>query len=222
MDPLLVLTIGQAPRPDLVAELAEVLGDQPIEVRGALDGLTLAEVESLAPIDDPDALHTHLFEAPGSDGPVDVIISKKAVTNRFADLISAAEGRPVMVGCTGTFVGLPERPDVLLPSKILSGLIDATLPPGRRLGVLVPIPEQVELFTEIRGGPNRPVTVSVVRPGQDPSDAANELRDAGVELVVLDCFGYSRELLATVQEITGVPVLSAVRVTARLAQELLG
>lgn len=222
MDPLLVLTIGQAPRPDLVAELAEVLGDYPIEVRGALDGLTLAEVESLAPIDDPDTLHTRLFEAAGSDGPVDVLISKKAVTNRFADLIAEAEGRPVLVGCTGAFVGLPERPEVLLPSKVLSGLIDATLPHGRRLGVLVPVPEQIDLFTEIRGGPNRPVTVSVVRPGQDPTMAATQLRDAGVELVVLDCFGYDRQLLATVRKITGVPVLSAVRVTARLAQELLG
>lgn len=216
MQPLLVLTIGQAPRDDLVAELGDVLGDRPLEVRGALDGLSLDEIAQLTPIADADALHTRL------PGDVDVIISKKAVTDRFAAIIEQEDNRLTVVACTGKFHGLPERPNLLFPSVVLDGLIDATLPTGYRLGVLVPIPEQIELFTELRGRPDRPATVVSVKPGTDPTAAAEELRDAGVDLVVLDCFGYNRELLGTVRAVTGRPVLSSVRATAALAAELLG
>ncbi len=210
-----MLTIGQAPRHDLVAELADVLGQHPIEVRGALDGLSRDEIAALAPVADADALHTRL------PGDIDVVISKKAVTDRLGALIEGSGHRLTVVACTGRFQGLPERPNLLFPSLVLDGLIDAILPSGHRLGVLVPIPEQVELFTELRGRPDRPATVVSVTPGTDPSEAAERLRAAGVDLVVLDCFGYDRELLSTVREITGRPVLSAVRATAALAAELL-
>lgn len=216
MQPLLVLTIGQSPRPDLVAELGDVLGDVPIEVRGALDGLSLEEIGTLGPVADSDALHTRL------PADVDVVISKKAVTDRLARLIVDGDHRLTIVACTGRFTGLPRRPGLLFPSVVLDGLIDAALPTGYRLGVLVPIPEQIELFTETRGRPDRPATVVSVRPGTDPTAAAEELRDAGVDLVVLDCFGYDRELLSAVRQVTGTPVLSAVRATAHLAAELMG
>ena len=216
MEPLLVLTIGQAPRDDLVAELSDVLGDRPIEVQGALDGLTLDEIASLAPVVDADALHTRL------PGDVDVVVSKKAVTDRLGSLVERAGNRLTVVACTGRFQGLPERPNVLFPSVVLDGLIDATLPSGYRLGVLVPIPEQIELFTELRGRPDRPATVVSAKPGTDPTSAAEQLRAAGVDLVVLDCFGYDRDLLTTVRKVTGRPVLSAVRATAALAAELMG
>lgn len=216
MQPLLVLTIGQAPRNDLVAELTDVFGDRPVEVQGALDGLTLDQISTLTPVADADALHTRL------PGDVDVIISKKAVTDRLGSLIEAAENRLTVVACTGRFQGLPERPNLLFPSVVLDGLIDAALPSGYRLGVLVPIPEQIELFTELRGRPDRPVTVVSARPGTDPTAAAEELRRAGVDLVVLDCFGFDRALLSTVREVSGCSVLSAVRATAAIAAELMG
>ena len=211
-----MLTIGQSPRLDIVAELAEVLGPRPIEVKGALDGMSRAEIDMLSPIADADALHTRL-----PDG-VDVIISKKAVADRLGILIENNPGRLTVVACTGKFHGLPERPNLLFPSVVLDGLIDATLPSGYRLGVLVPIPEQIELFTELRGRPDRPATVASARPGTDPTAAAIELRNAEVDLVVLDCFGYDHALLSTVRDVAGCPVLSAVRATAALAAELMG
>ena len=220
MQPLLVLTIGQAPRHDLVAELSDVFGDRgrpapSIEVQGALDGLSVDEIAALSPVVDADALHTRL------PGDIEVVVSKKAVTDRLGTLVERAGNRLTIVACTGRFQGLPERPTLLFPSVVLDGLIDATLPSGYRLGVLVPIPEQIELFTGLRGRPDRPATVVSVKPGADPTSAAEELRSAGVDLVVLDCFGYDRELMSIVREVTGQPVLSAVRATAALAAELM-
>lgn len=211
-----MLTIGQGPRHDLVAELTAVLGDRPVEVEGALDGLSVEAIGQLGPISDADALHTRLPD------DVDVVISKKAVTDRLGALIEQSGHRLTIVACTGRFTGLPERPNLLFPSAVLDGLIDATLPTGYRLGVLVPIPEQIELFTELRGRPDRPATVVSVKPGTDPTAAAEQLRAAAVDLVVLDCFGYDQDLMAVVREVTGRPVLSAVRATAALAAELLG
>ena len=69
--------------------------------------------------------------------------------------------------------------------------------------------------------PDREVVVAAVKPGENPDDAATTLADAGVDLVVLDCFGYETPLLQRVREITGVPVLSAVRCTAHVASEML-
>lgn len=221
MQPVLVLTIGRSPRPDIEAELADVLGDRPIEMRGALDGLPIADVEALTPIDDADTLHTRLLSSDGA-APLDVLVSKKAVTERLAALIDGAGGTPTIVACTGRFDGLPARPNVLFPSAVLDGLIDAALPSGSRLGVLVPLVEQVEVFRGLRGGPDRPVAVAAVKPGDDPTAAATDLADAGVDLIVLDCFGYDRELLTRVRDVAGVPVLSSVRATGLLAAELLG
>lgn len=221
MTPLVVLTIGQAPRPDLVDELRSALGPdrwpaEAIEVRGALDGLDLAEIARAGPEHDGDALHTRL---PSGH---DVVVSKAFVTARLADLIAELDDRPCLVACTGRFDGLPSRPNLLFPSAVLDGLIDACLPAGSTLGVLVPLPEQIGPFTEARGRPDRPAVVAAVKPGEDPTAAAERLRAGGVDLVVLDCFGYDQGLLGEVRRLTGRPVLSAVRATGALLAELLG
>lgn len=221
VEPLLVFTIGQAPRTDLVVELSDVLGDIPIEVRGALDGWTLDEVAEIPPIEDADALHTRLLLGPNG-GPIDVKISKKAVTAEFRRMIDEVGARPTVIGCTGRFNGLDAGANVLFPSGVLSGLVDALLPNRGQLGVLVPIPEQVESFRRNWSTAARPATVVAVKPGTDPATAAAELTADDVDLVILDCFGYERPLLDEVRQIVGKPVLSAVRVTALLAGEMLG
>ncbi len=219
--PLLVFTIGQAPREDLVAEIRDVMGPVPIEVRGALDGWTLDQVEAIPPVEDADALHTRLLLGPGG-AALNVKISKKAVTGQFRRMLAEVGRRPTLIGCTGRFVDLDAGPNVLFPSGVLKGLVDGLLPRGGRLGVLVPIPEQVESFRLAWSEPERPATVVTVTPGEDPTDAARQLAEADVDLVILDCFGYERSLLDQVRAEVDRPVLSAVRCTALLAGEMLG
>jgi protein AroM len=216
VEPLLVLTIGQAPRDDIAKELRQVLGARPIEVRGALDGLSTDEVTELAPQSAGDTFHTRL-----ADG-ADVMISKKAVTIRLQEILIERENRPVLVACTGKFTGLPNYPNVLFPSTILEGVVDAVAPAECTLGVLVPLAEQVEPLSRQWHRPNREVVVAAVKPGEDPTEAAAVLAGAEVDLVVLDCFGYETSLLNRVRATTGVPVLSAVRCTAHIASEMLG
>ena len=216
MDPLLVLTIGKAPRPDIAGELASVLGERPIEVRGALDGLGDETIDALTPTDSADTLHTRLPTGR------DVVVSKREVAGRLARLVDDAGARATLVACTGRFEGLSARPNLLFPSVVLAGLVDAVLPPGCRLGVLVPLAEQVGPLGDAWRARRRPVTAVAAKPGADPTRAAHALRDAAVDLVVLDCFGYDTTTLDRVRHITERPVLSAVRCTAHLAAELLG
>ena len=216
VESLLVLTIGQSPRKDIQTELRQILGERPIEVRGALDGLSNDEVAELAPSHAADTFHTRL-----SDG-TEVVVSKEAVTGRIDEILQKSESRPVLVACTGQFEGLPNYPNALFPSAILGLLVEAVAPASSTLGVLVPLAEQVESLTRQWQRPDRDVVVAAVKPGEDPDQAATTLSDAGVDLVVLDCFGYETALLNRVREITGVPVLSAVRCTAHVASEMLG
>ena len=216
MEPLLVLTIGQAPRDDIEKELRQVLGERPIEMRGALDGLSAEEINQFSPESASDTFHTRLANG------VDVMISKKAVTGRLEEMLATTGSRPVVVACTGKFVGLSRHQNVLFPSTILEGVVDAVAPAECTLGVLVPLAEQVEPLTRQWHRSNREVVVAAVKPGDDPTEAAAALAGAEVDLVVLDCFGYETALLDQVRETTGVPVLSAVRCTAHIASELLG
>jgi protein AroM len=52
--------------------------------------------------------------------------------------------------------------------------------------------------------------------------AAGELGRARVDLVVMDCMGYTQAMRAAVREATGVPVLLARNVVARVVAEVVG
>src|SRR5260221_13625410 len=134
-----VVVIGQSPRPSVVDEIAAVLSPGlEIDLRGALDGMTRAEIDAIAPSDGDDALFTLL---PNGDG---VTISKKAVEARAAIQIEkfATEGVKVaMLACTGKFPNLAPDGLVILPSAVLHNIVEAVFPLGR-LGVFFPVPGQ--------------------------------------------------------------------------------
>ncbi len=193
VESLLVITIGQSPREDIQTELRQILGERPIEVRGALDGLSNEEVAELAPSRAADTFHTRLSDA------TEVVVSKEAVTGLLTGILQESESRPVLVACTGQFEGLPNYPNALFPSAILGLIVEAVAPAHSTLGVLVPLEEQVESLTQQWHRPDRDVVVAAVKPGEDPDEAAATLSDAGVDLVVLDCFGYETALLNRVR-----------------------
>ncbi len=211
-----VFVIGQAPRPDLAAEIAAAVPGLTIAMRGALDGLSRAEIATLAPHDGADTLFTIL---PDGDS---VSISKAAVTERMKALLRGTQG-PVLLACTGAFKGLPDRPGLVQPSAVLNGLAAALLPRGR-LGLFVPLPEQAETLGESRARDGLSV---VMRPLRPQSDAAT--REAAMaamarekpDLLVLDCISYTRADKAAAVAAMDCPVLLSVAVAARAAACLL-
>jgi protein AroM len=209
-----VLVIGQAPRPDLEAEIAAAAPGLPVTLRGALDGLSRAKIAALPPRNDADTLFTLL---PSGEG---VAISKAAVTERLARLIPDG---PALLACTGAFKGLPERLGLVFPSAVLNALAEALLSHGR-LGLCVPLPEQAATLGAAHARPGLEVAAVPLRPGSD--DAARDAAGAALaalapDLVLLDCISYTRADKARIARHVACPILLSVAVAVRAAASLM-
>jgi protein AroM len=215
-----VVVIGQSPRPSVVNEIAAVLsGGLQIDLRGALDGMTRAEIDAIPPNDDHDALFTLL---PNGDG---VRLSKKAVEARAAIQIEkfASEGVKVaMLACTGRFPNLAPDGLVILPSAVLHKMVEAVFPKGR-LGVFSPLPEQTALIAGKWQRPNVEIVGVTMRPGSDAEavdEAARKMAALSPDLVVMDCMGYTSANKARVRLAYDGPVILAIAAAARVVEEL--
>lgn len=216
MTPLRVLVIGQSPRPDVEAEIAAAAPGVPIALQGGLDGWTREQIAAIPPEYDADALFSIL---PSGEK---VVISKKAVTKRFAELLRDARG-PTLIACTGAFHGLPERADLVFPSAVLDGVADSLLRRGR-LGIFIPLAEQAETLAKERARPGVEVVSVVLQPGSDDAarrDAAARMAALKPDLVILDCFSYTRADKRAADAALSCPVLLSVAVGARAAASLL-
>jgi protein AroM len=217
-----VVVVGQSPRPDVVAQMRPFVGDDvEIDLRGALDGLTRAQVAELWPTEGPDALFTRL--PPNGEN---VKLSRHAVEARAKKLIErlVAEGTTVtMMCCTGQFPALDASGVVVLPSAILTGLVSALLPKGR-LGVLSPLPEQVEVSGRKWRRPGLVVVGEALVPGAADAaidEAARRIDAEAPDLVVMDCMSYDQAMKDRVRRTVRAPVILAVAAAARVAGELL-
>jgi protein AroM len=215
MSALRVLVIGQAPRPDIEAEIAAAMPGVALRLEGALDGWTRAQIGGIAPDHDADALFSIL---PAGER---VLLSKRAVARRFAEML-AVPG-PTLIACTGFFDGVPERPDVVFPSAVLNGLADGLLRRGR-LGIFVPIREQEEVLSAARARPGVEVVAVTLQPASDDAArraAAARMAALSPDLVILDCFSYTRAEKRAAEAAMQCPVLLSVAVAARAAASLL-
>src|ERR1700716_733000 len=216
-----VVVIGQSPRPSVVNEIAAVLSPGlEIDLRGALDGMTRAEIDAIPPSDDYDTLFTLLPNGAG------VTISKKAVETRAAIQIKkfASEGVKVtMLACTGKFPNLAPDGLVILPSAVLHNMVEAVLPKGR-LGIFSPLPEQTALIARKWERTNVEVVGVTMRPGSNAEavdEAAWKMSAQSPDLVVMDCMGYTSANKARVRQAFGGPVILAIAAAARVVEELM-
>jgi protein AroM len=216
-----IATIGQAPRDDIAALFAQhTPAGTKIILRGALDGLSDAEVVALKPGSGADTLYTRLR------GGSDVKISKKTVIARSPDVLARlrADGCDALVyACTGDFPPMAGDEGVLFPSRVLNGLSSALLPRGR-LGLLIPLAEQAEKLASKWARPGLEVVAEALAPsaGAEEADAAaRRLAARKPDLVAMDCMSYTPATKAWVKPALGVPALLAITATGRVLREML-
>ncbi|BCV23648.1 AroM family protein [Gelria sp. Kuro-4] len=216
------VTIGQAPREDLVPELAAILGrDTEIKEAGALDGLTKEEIARLAPEPGDYVLVTRL-----QDGSA-VKVAEKHIYPRLqaktAELFR--QGIPVVaLLCTGEFPRFAGAGLLVRPQPVLYN-VTAALAADLRLGVLIPAPDQIAQAATRWRAVGRAQIVRAASPYGDPrelEEAAGDLAAAGVELTVMDCMGYTLAMQEKVRRLTGAPVVLARGIVARVLREILG
>ena len=217
-----MVTIGQAPRADVVPDMATLLPGVEILEAGALDGLDPAAISQLAPEGDDEILVTRLADA----SPV--FVGKSRVLSRVKARIAALEDQGVALTvllCTGAFPRLSARRPLLEPQQVLLGVLRGLSYPGC-LGVLTPSERHVPQTTARWRADGFEAAIVPLSPYEehDPAAltrAAAALRAAGAGLVVMDCIGFRDVTRRDLAARLGVPVVVANLLVARLAAELL-
>ncbi len=213
---LRVFVIGQTPRPDIEEQVTLAVPGLPIRVAGALDGMTREEItRDACPRNNADALFTVLPSGETTE------ISKAVVTERLTGKLDG-DG-PALLLCTGAFPGLPRRSGLVMPSEVLNALSAVLLPEGR-LGLFVPLVEQMETLRAKRSRPGLAVQALPLRPLSDEAAveaAAREMAAWAPELIVMDCMSYTRADKALLVRHLRCPILLSIEVAARVAASLL-
>ena len=215
-----LLTIGQSPRDDV---LPQVLPHLPSDVRviqaGALDDLTDEEIAALAPGPGDYVLTSRL-----RDGRA-VTMARERILPLMQARIEALEAQganPILILCTGEFPSFRSRALLVEPEKMLPAVVRGLT--VRRLGVIAPLPEQLDAMQEKW----RPVCADLAVAAGSPYgpvervvEAARSLQGRAVDLVVMDCIGYTETHRALVRGQVNRPVMLASAAAARVVGALL-
>lgn len=216
-----LITIGQAPREDVMTDLLPIFGNE-IEVcqAGALDGLTTQEISAFAPKDGDYVLISKLKD--GSS----VVFAERYILPRLQQCIYDLENKGVeaiMFLCTGEFPGFNSHVPLVFPCRVLNGTVPA-LASRALIAVITPRPEQKEQCVNKWKNYVQSVQVTSASPYGDPAEldeAAREVAKMDVDLVVLDCIGYTAEMKRRIHELSGKRVILPRTIAARVVMEFL-
>ena len=217
-------TIGQTPRSDVVPAMRQLFG-RPVEVieRGALDGLTAEEIARYRPEPGEGPIITRLTD--GSS----VLLSHAKILPRMqqcCDELVAAGCEVLVMLCGADWSALTAARPIVNPGKVFPAIVGA-LAAGRRLGVIKPVPGQIERERARYTAMGIEATVTAADPYLGDGSlvearrAGEELRSAGVDLVWMTCVGMSEDMRREVAAVTGTPVLLAQSLLGRVTEELL-
>ncbi|GAB4528485.1 MAG: AroM family protein [Anaerolineae bacterium] len=215
-----LVTIGQSPRDDVMPQLLPFLpGDVAVQQMGALDGLTRDQIQALAPGPDDYVLHTRLRD--GSP----VTIGREPIVSRVQaciDELEEAGANPILLLCTGQFPELRSQGLLVEPDHLLVHLVCGLK--VRRLGVMVPLASQIGELTEKWAAIEADVSFAAASPYADQAEVAHAARMLGgmeLDLVVMDCIGYTRLHKRAVSQATRRPVILASSAVGRVVGEML-
>ena len=218
------LTIGQAPRPDVVPIIDRYVAAEIRRIhRGVLDGLSSDEIDQRYQPEPGEPVLVTILQ----DG-TEVELSRRRIKDGVQEALLALEAEgcdAILLLCTGTFDGLEcnkawlVEPDQIIPTMV-AGLVQK-----RQLGVIVPIASQIGSESGKWRPLYRPPIFATASPyAATPDavvDAGKELQARGAEAILLDCIGFTerhREALLPL----GLPVILSNVVAAKGLSELLG
>jgi protein AroM len=215
-----LVTIGQAPRDDIVASMFGEIGSSRIIQTGALDLLDASAIKMLGPTEGDEPLVTRLRD--GSE----VVVGHRRLMSHLQDAVACAEtagAKAICVLCTGTFPDLSSCVPLVFPDRLQLGVVDALLPAGT-VGILMPHDGQRPMMERKWRTDQRRVataTASPYQPDHDLGSAVTSLVERGAELIILDCMGFDRRMLADARASTDAPVLLANALVGSVLREVI-
>lgn len=213
------VTIGHAPRPDIVPEmLAWVRTPLEVAERGALDGLGEDAIAGMRAEDGASCLVSRL-----SDGR-EVVLDRAAVEARLQAVLGEIDRGGfdlIVLLCSGHFGRFHLRTPFIEPQHVVDHFAQGLAYGTERLGVLLPHRQQVEEFPQI---PGVQTEFGAISPYQGESEA--RFREAGAALadtglIVMHCMGYTEAMRRLVKQAAARPVLLTRELTAHAIDLLL-
>ena len=216
------ITIGQSPRDDVVGDILPILGEEVTLLQaGGLDGLSREEIQGFAPSPSDYVLISRLRD--GSS----VVFAERYILPRLQRCIETLEDQGaqlILFLCTGDFPPVfHSKVPLIFPCKVLNGLVPALASRGK-IAVVTPTQQQVaqsekkwrEYVAEMTAIPASPYG-----PLEELDQAARQAAELDVDLVVMDCIGYTVEMKEHFQAVSGKPVVLSRTLAARVVMELL-
>lgn len=223
MKKLGMITIGQAPRTDIAPIIEKYLDGRAELVQvGVLDGMSKEYIEQyLSPEKDDYVLTSRLVSNES------VIMSREKIKPILQEKITYLEKQgieQILLLCTGVFPGLTTSSSHLIePDHIIPPTVKA-LVGDRRFGVIVPLHEQKEtLYPKFSPFGLEPFFAVASPYHQDKAgyaDAAEKLKNK-VDIILLDCMGYTEETREVISIKTGLPVILSNAIMAKLTSEMI-
>jgi protein AroM len=217
MPTIAAITIGQSPRDDIVAELAELIPGATWVQAGALDRLDDAAIHALAARCASFPLVTRLR------GGRTVVIGERDLEPLVQGAIGRVERQAdvVLVLCAGSLAVTAAAP-LVLPARLIEAAVSALAFPS--LFVVTPLEGQIAAQqARWRARVERATVVCAPHSGSTDFEAlGREARRTGASAVVLDCMGYPLAVKAAVARASGLPTLLVRSLAARVVGELGG
>lgn len=219
-----MITIGQAPRQDVAPIVEKYLENRAELVQaGALDGMSKMQIEAeLAPMPGDYVLTSKLVNGDS------VTLSREKIKPLIQQKITQMEAKgitTILLLCTGVFPGLQAVSSVLIePDHIIPPSVKALLG-GRKLGVVSPLPEQMDnlkqKFIPIGVHPAA-AAANPYKPGIEQFiEAAKSLKEQKADVLIMDCMGYTEKMREIVAEASGLPVILSNALMAKLVAEII-
>ncbi len=216
------LTIGQAPRSDIMPLLTAHLPDEPVTHFGLLDGLSREQIEQrYAPQEGDAVLVAVLLD--GSQILLSAANAERGLQEKI-DQLEAQGCTTILLLCGGEFSQLHASSALLIePERMIPPLIGAMVG-THRAGIVVPVESQIGWQANKWRKLEKPPCFAVASPyltdDQALTEAAKRFAEQGAEVVVLDCIGYNHHHVKVLEQHLDVPVLLANVLMVQLAAEL--
>jgi protein AroM len=215
------VTIGQSPRVDVIPEITTILGPEIAVIeRGALDGLSAEDIKKLGPGAGDMSLITRLGD--GSS----VVVGKRKIFPLLQKTIRELENKSVRLIallCTDEFPELESRRTLIHPSRLLLSAA-ASIAKSGGLGIFVPLEEQKAMTARKWEKTGLSLVIETLNPYQASPEiklGIERMKAKDVDLVVLDCIGYSIRTQAALQQEIARPVFLPRTVLAKTIKQLL-
>ena len=216
-----IITIGQSPRLDITRDLIPMLSDDfSIIEKGALDDFTYEQVmQNFAPSDEDLVLVSRMRDGRQAKFAEKYIID---LVQKAIEDVEEQGCEVVALMCTGEFPELKTKSILLRPQEIVYDLLKC-IAKDKKLGIVAPDESQIDQTYETWRGVAKELSIVSASPYLDNvafEESVDNLLQENVDLIYLNCMGYSAAMKKAVENLTGKSIILPRTLIARIIKEL--